>query len=208
MKSVFLFSALCILSFFIGEIGKYFLNINSLIYESLSYQFAHQYVDKVFENVRRWQLVGYLLIPLLLFIKTQAIAGVLGIGTFFFDKELSHRKLWNIALRAEFVFLIPQLLKLLWFYFYQVEYTLHDLETFYPLSLLNFFDVKELPLWYLYPLQTISFFELLYIGFMAFLLDKTLKEKRYVGVKIAFSSYLPALLIWVASIMFLVLNQT
>ena len=183
------------------------MDINSLLYESLSHQFAHELIDETFGIIRRWQLIGYVLMPFLLFLKTQLIAGVLGIGTFLFDKDVSHKKLWKIALIGEFIFLVPALLKLLWFYSFKTDYSLFDLETFYPLSLLNLFDVEQLSSWYLYPLQTINLFELLFIITLSFLLDRTIGDRSYSGIKIVTGSYLPALVIWVATIMFFIINQ-
>lgn len=208
MKNYQIFILLGILNFFIGELSKYLLDINSLVYDSLSQQFAHELIDDAFNEIRKWQLIGYLLIPFLLFVKTHLIAGILGIGAFLFDKEISHKKLWRIALKAEFIFLFPAVVKLFWFYFHQTEFTLEELQTFYPLSLLNFFREGKLPLWYLYPLQTINVFEVIYVIALALLIDKAIKNEREIGMKIVSSSYIPALLIWVVSIMFIVLNQT
>lgn len=195
-------------SFFISELSKFLLDINSLLYDSLSEQFAIELIDEIFTNMRKWQLVGYLLIPVFLLIKTQVIAGSLGIGVFLFNMDISHKRLWNIALRAEFVFLIPSILKIIWFYFFKTEFELADLEKFYPLSLSNLFEVDTLPIWFHYPLQIINIFEMSYIIFLIFLIDKELKTSINLGVKIVSSSYIPILIIWIVSIMFFILNQT
>lgn len=207
MKNYQFFIILSFLSLFIAELSKYLLDINSLLYESLSHQFARELIDEAFGSIRRWQLIGYVLIPFLLFLKSHLIAGVLGIGTFLFDKDVSHKKLWKIALIGEFIFLIPALLKLLWFYYFKTDYSLFDLETFYSLSLLNLFDIEQLPPWFLYPLQTINLFELLFIVTLSFLLDRTIGDRSYSGIKIVTGSYLPALVIWVAMVMFFIINQ-
>ena len=147
-------------------------------------------------------------IPVLLFIKTHIVSSVLSIGTFVFSVEIPYKKLWNIVLKSEFVFLVPSILKILWFYFFETDYTLENIQNFYPLSMFNLIESEQVDIWFFYPLQTINLFEVLYWLLLAYLLDKALKtpKNHHTGIKIVASSYGPGLLIWVVAIMFLILN--
>jgi hypothetical protein len=48
--------------------------------------------------------------------------------------------LWGFVIIAEFVFLLVPIFKIIWFYFFQTNYTLEDIQYFYPLSALNIVD--------------------------------------------------------------------
>jgi hypothetical protein len=63
---------------------------------------------------------------------------------------------------AEFVFLLVPIFKIIWFYFFQTNYTLEDIQYFYPLSALNIVDYKELEPWLIYSSQVLNLFELIY----------------------------------------------
>jgi hypothetical protein len=72
------------------------------------------------------------------------MAAVLDIGPYFFSKNKNTFKLWGFVIIAEFVFLLVPIFKIIWFYFFQTNYTLEDIQYFYPLSALNIVDYKEL----------------------------------------------------------------
>lgn len=204
--SLLYFIILCGLMFFLAEYTKYLLNINNLIYADFSEKFTGNVLESVFQQTRNWQLIGYILLPILLFVKTQIIAGILGIGAFLFNKKISHGRLWNIVLKAEFLFLLVGVLKIIWFYFFRTNYTLEDIEYFYPLSMLNIVGYKNVEPWYIYPLQTLNVFEMFYWIILALLIDKELEIKDNIGIKIVASSYGPALFLWVVGVMFFTLN--
>ena len=208
MKNSYFFLILCFLTFFLGEVAKYVLDTNALVYNNLAERLTIEQTEQTFEQIRKWQIWGYLLIPVLLFVKTHLIASILGIGSFILNVEVPYKKLWRIVLQAEFLFLIPGILKIVWFYFFETFYTLEDVQNFYPLSLLNLIGSENVAPWFLYPLQTLNVFEAIYWLLLAYLLDKALKtpKNQHTGIKIVASSYGPGLLIWVGAIMFLVLN--
>lgn len=209
MKNTTYFLALCFLTFFLSEFFKYALNFNGLVYESLVRQLNVEQTNKIFENIRMWQIIGYIAIPMLIYFKTQLIAVVLRIGSFIVDEDISHNKLWSIALKAEFIFLSVSVIKLLWFYFFKSDYVLEDIQSYYPLSLLNMVDVTSVDPWYIYPLQTLNLFEVAYWITLVYLINKTISIKKpFTGLKIVALSYGPALLIWIVGVMFFTLNIT
>lgn len=197
---------LCFCYFISSELLKYMLGLNVLVYNTLAKNLTTEQLEKLFQQTRKWQLIGYLLLPVLLFIKTQIIAGVLGIGAYLFNKKIKHIALWSIVLKAEFIFLLVGVLKVVWFYFFQTNYTLENVQYYYPLSMLSVVGNDNLEPWYIYPLQTLNLFEVVYWIVLALLIDKKLKENSSSGIKIVASSYGPALIIWVVSIMFFTLN--
>jgi hypothetical protein len=63
---------------------------------------------------------------------------------------------------SEIVFVVASVIKLLWFIFFAGNYTLEDLSFFYPLSLINLFNRSEVASYWVYPLQIINIFQVLY----------------------------------------------
>lgn len=183
-----------------------FLITDSILYNSFAEQLSKERITEMLSDQNKWQWITYTIAPLLCCVKFFVIACCLLIGSIFFEVKLKFNETFKIALLAEVVFIIPLIIKVLWFLVIQKDYTLQDIQQFSPLSMLNIFDVKKLGLLWLYPLQTINFFELLYIfslGFWAYQFGAKSYEK---GLKMVVGSYVPALFIWIVFMMFVTLN--
>lgn len=210
MKSpLFKFLILSIILIFLSEIANRVFDFRGLLYNSISEQLTSEQIKDYLEFQDKWQWVGYFMIPILLLIKTVLITSVLYIGVFFINKSVvTFKSVWRIVINSEFIFLFIPICKIIWFYFFQTNYTIEDLQYFFPLSALNFFNYKELEPWLIYPLQTFNLFELAYIIFLSYQLGTLTKTNADTGLKIVASSYIPALLLWVTIVMFFTLNYS
>ena len=202
-------------SLFTHYLNKYVLENEEVLLVYLSEKLNTKQIEIFFNFQKKWQWFSYLLIPLVLLIKTALISSVLYIGTFFYSKtKVTFKNLWEVVIKAEFVFLGVGVLKIIWFYFFQTNYTLEDLQYFYPLSALNIVGYKGLDAWFVYPLQVLNLFELAYWLLLAYFIGKlafTEKDKGKpmdLGFKIVASSYGSALLLWVVVVMFFTLNYS
>ena len=207
-KNTLLLLILCLSYIIITEIPIYILNTNELIYNSLLEKLGREQVNDVINLQEKWKWVGYLLIPIYLFFKCLIISSVLYTGIFLFNKEMEFKRILNLTLNAEFIFLLIPIFKIIWFYFFQVNYTLEDIQYFYPLSALNIIGYKGLEPWLIYPLQTLNLFELAYIIYLAYQIGIITKTNADTGLKIVAFSYVPALLLWVTVVMFFTLNYS
>lgn len=190
-------------------------NIEELQINFLKVKLTDDQINKYLDFQKKWEWVSYSLLILFLIIKTTIIASVLYIGTFFYSKaKVTFKQLFNTVVKAEFVFLSVGVLKIVWFYFFQTNYTLEDLQYFYPLSALNIVGYKGLESWFIYPLQVLNLFELAYWLLLAYFIGKlafTEKDKGKpmdLGFKIVASSYGSALPLWVVVVMFFTLNYS
>ena len=130
-------------------------------------------------------------------------------GIFFFSKiPITFKQLWGFVITAEFIFLLIPIFKIIWFYFFQTNYTLEDLQFFYPLSAINIVGYEDLEPWLIYPFQVLNFFELAYWLILAYFIGKAIETTMDHGLKIVASSYGSALLLWVVVIMFFTLNYS
>lgn len=192
----------------IAEIFKRAIHFDDLVYNSLSEQLTSQQVENFLGFQKKWQWAGYVFTPVFLLIKTIIIATILYIGLFFSNKDLKFKNLWNIVLKAEFIFLLIPVFKIIWFHFFQPNYNLEDTQNFYPFSALNIVGYKDLETWFVYPFQTLNLFELAYIIYLGYQVGKLTNTNTDNGLKLVAYSYVPALLLWVVTIMFFTLNYS
>jgi hypothetical protein len=151
--------------------------INEGIYfNNFAEQLSYEQIEEMLAQSKRWEWLGYAVIPVIYLIKLSLVAACLSVGVFFVNNRFEFKRLWGVALVAEFVFLVPIIVKILWFAFIQTDYTLKDLQFFYPLSALNFFDYNHLEPWWVYPLQTLNVFEVVYWVVLAWGVQPPLPE--------------------------------
>ncbi|NNJ89451.1 MAG: hypothetical protein HKP53_08605 [Eudoraea sp.] len=207
MKNNTLLLVLLVLAtFFLSELTKYLFNTNDLVFDSLLSKYNYEEADSLFSKIRKWQLLTYLLIPIFFLIKTNLIAIILNIGSFFMDINIDHKYLLNIVLKAEFVFIIAGIIKILVLISSYESIDIYEIQQYSPLSLANVLDLEQIPLWYHYPLQVLSLFELGYIAIMIYVLAKKVNLKK--AISIISISYLPALLFWIGLLVFIQINIT
>ena len=212
MRKFILIVTISILTYYIN---KNFLENEKLFISFLSEKLSLKQIKDFIIYQKKWQWLSYAIIPILLLIKTTLITSVLYVGTFFYSKsKVTFKQLLNAVIKAEFVFLLVGVAKIIWFYFFQTNYTLEDLQYFYPLSALNIVGYQGLDSWFIYPLQVLNLFELAYWLLLSYFIGKlafTEKDKGKpmdLGFKIVASSYGSALLLWVVVVMFFTLNYS
>lgn len=207
-KQTILLLVLILIYLTLIEIPKQFLNTNALIYNSLSEQFGNEQVLKILSLQKKWEWVGYLIVPIIVLIKTILIATVLYIGIAFTDAKITFISIFNKVVQAEFIFLLVPIFKIIWFYFFQTNYKLEDIQYFFPFSAINITGYEGLEPWFIYPLQTLNLFELAYIIYLGYQMGKLTNTNPDKGIKIVVSSYVPALVLWICTVMFLTLNYS
>ncbi len=166
------FLLLTLLTVVFTFLSKELLNTDGLVANSLAEQLTSEQLNKVLNFNEKWQWVGYALIPIFLLIKIAIIAAVIDIGCFFLNKEIKYKRLFYLVTKAEFIFLLVIVFKTAWFYVFQQDYDLDDLQYFYPLSALNIIGYQGLEAWFIYPMQVINVFELAYWFLLALLIGK------------------------------------
>lgn len=180
--------------------------INEVVFfNTFSEQLTYDRSMELFNKMRSFAWVSYVVTPLMLLIKFSALSMLIYIGVFFSDlhKEISLGKIFKVVMLSELVFIAASILKLLWFIFFAGNYTLDDMRFFYPLSLINLFSRTEVAPYWVYPLQTVNLFQLVYVFLLAIGLSRISSIKREVADKVVLATYVPGILVWVALIMFL-----
>lgn len=210
MKSIYMkFFLICSFSIFLAITFKNLLHFDKILYNSLTEKLTSNQIENYFEFQNKWNWLGNVFLPIFILIKTIIISCTIYTVVFFFNKEkIAFKNILNIIIKAEFIFLLIPILKIIWFYFFQTNYTLEDIQYFYPLSALNIIGYAGLEPWLIYPLQILNLFELAYIIYLAYEIGKLTNTNTDNGFKIMMYSYVPTLLLWVCVVMFLTLSMS
>ncbi len=156
------FVGLSLATLFMGLAFKFLLVSDTLYYNALADQLSYERIRALIDKGEQWSWVGNVLIPVIYGIKLGFVATALALGSYFATSKFHFKRFFGAAVFAELLFLLPILIKLLWFLFVQTDYTLQDLSQFYPLSMLNITGTANIPPYLLYPLQTLNLFEVAY----------------------------------------------
>lgn len=150
-----LFLLLCALTLLLLYIKKAFIENETAAFEFLQDR-PEGMVLQVISGLQ------YLSIPLIYLWKFTVIGFILWIGCFMFGYRITYSQCWGIVMAAEFVFLIPELLKIGWFMFIDTDPNYYTIRGFYPLSLMQFFDYISMDKRWAYPLRALNLFEIVY----------------------------------------------
>jgi hypothetical protein len=138
----------------------------------------------------------YLSVPFVYLWKFTVIAFVAWVGCFMFGYRVTYGQCWGIVLAAEYIFLIPEVLKILWFMTIQTDPTYNDIGSFYPLSLMHFFDYYSIDKRWAYPLRALNLFEIVYWFILVEGIHNAVrKDKKYVWIIVA-CSYVLIFFLW------------
>ena len=138
----------------------------------------------------------FISIPLVYAWKFTVIAFVVWVGCFMFGYRVTYWQCWGVVITAEYIFIVPELLKIMWFMFIEADPNYHDIRAFYPFSLMHFFDYTKIDPRWAYPLRALNLFEVAYWFFLvAGIHHYAQKNRKYVWI-IVLSTYVPLFLLW------------
>lgn len=210
LKRLHLFIGIVLANLVIIWLSRSVLINEIVFYNTFSEQFTYDRSLKLFEDMRRFAWISYAFTPIILLIKFSLVSLVLYIGIVFcnYHTKVSLGSVFKIVIASEIIFVCAGLVKFLWFYLFAGNYDLNDLGFFYPLSLINFFKTTEISRFWIFPLQTINLFHMVYIISISYGLNKVCKIGKPDSDKIVLLSYLPALVLLVTLIMFLSIDAS
>jgi hypothetical protein len=135
-------------------------------------------------------------VPMVYLWKFTVIAFVIWVGCFMYGYRVTYGQCWALVLTCEFIFLVPEVIKILWFMAVNTDPTLHEIRAFYPLSLMHFFDYDAIDRKWAYPLRALNLFEVAYwFALVNGIHFHARKDKRVVWLIVA-SSYILIFLLW------------
>src|SRR4030042_968871 len=205
LSRVRLFLLITTCYFIVIWLSKNVLINETVFYNSFRQQLTYERSMKLFNYMDEFSWINYIVTPILLLVKFTLISIVLYIGVFFLNLhfKISFGVIFRIVIACEIIFVFAGVVKFLWFYLFAGNYKLDDMSFFYPLSLINLFNISEVDRLWVYPLQSANIFQAAYVLLLSYGLNKAGKIEKSVSEKVVIYSYLPALFFWVVLIMFI-----
>jgi len=185
------FVLLCLLTFLLLFTKKSFIESETAVFEFLQDRPEGSFLQ-IFTAVQ------YLTIPLVYLWKFTIISFVIWVGCFMFGYKVTYSNCWSIVLISEFIFIIPEFIKIIWFLFIDTDPDYNTVLNFYPIAAINLFDVEQLQKRFVYPLKAINLFEVVYWIVLIHGVHAYAKKKRNTAAFIVLSSYVLLFLIWLA----------
>jgi len=183
------FIILCLLSVLLLFVKKSFIENETAAFEFLQ----DRPEGAILKMISALQFFS---IPFIYLWKFTIIGFVLWVGCFTFGFRITFSQCWSVVMAAEFIFLVPELLKVGWFLFFQTDPTLPEIKAFYPFSLMNFFDYTDVEKRFAYPLRAISIFELFYILILVNGVHYYAKREKKAAWWIVSTSYILIFILW------------
>lgn len=203
-----LFSGIVLVELLILLVSQTILIDEIVFFNTYSEQLTYELSMEIFSAMRSYSWISYAITPILLLLKFSALSVLIYIGVFFSDlhKDITLGKIFKVVVLSEIVFVVASVIKMLWFILFAGNYTLDDMNFFYPLSLINLFSRSEVASYWVYPLQTINIFQVFYVLLLAFGLSRISSVKKISVDRIVLSTYVPAMAVWIAMILFLTID--
>lgn len=150
-----LFILLCLASLLL-----LYIKISFIENETAAFEFLQ---DRPEGGILQWlNVLKFFSIPFVYLWKFTVIAFVLWVGCFLFGFRVTYAQCWGVVIGAEFVFLLPEVVKIIWFMIIVPDPDYYEIRQFYPLSLMNFFDYTTIDKKWAYPLRALNAFEIMY----------------------------------------------
>lgn len=184
-----LFVVLCLATFLL-----LFVKIAFIENETAAFEFLQDRPEGTV--LRLLNGIKFVSIPFVYLWKFTVIAFVIWVGCFMYGYRVTYAQCWGVVIGAEFIFLLPEVIKIFWFVAVQTDPDYHEIRSFYPLSLMHFVDYYAVDKRWAYPLRALNLFEVLY----CFLLVAGIhyyarKEKKVVWLIVA-CSYILLFFLW------------
>jgi hypothetical protein len=194
-KSIFaidkklLFILLCLITLLLLYVKKSFIENETAAFEFLQ----DRPEGTILKAVSTLQFIS---VPLVYLWKFTVIAFVIWVGCFMYGYRVTYPQCWGVVMGAEFIFFIPEVLKIIWFLTVETDPLYTDIGAFYPLSLMHFFDYYSIDARWAYPLRALNIFEVAYwFLLVAGIHHYARKEKKTVWF-IVVSSYVLIFALW------------
>lgn len=185
------FGVLCLLHFAAFLVKRLFILDDIAAFEVLQARGEMWIMDLFFG-------LQYLSVPVFLAWKFTITAFVLWVGCFLFGYRITYADLWKMVMIMDLTFIVPELLKVVWFLLFETDPTYHDYLAYYPLSFMNFFDYSQLAGKWHYPLKALNLFEMIYWGLLTAGVFWLSRKKLSVSALIVASSYILFFFLWLA----------
>lgn len=184
-----LFLLICLITLLILYIKKTFI-----IDQMVAFQILEERGEGgIFKTLSSIQFFS---VPVIYLFKFTFTGLLLWLGCAFFGYRVSFFSAWQIAAAAEFVFIIPELIRIFWYIGVERNPSFWEVRAFYPLSFMQFFDYQQIADRWHYPLKSLNAFEVIYWFLLVAGIHIKAGKKYKIALIIVFSSYVFFFFVW------------
>jgi hypothetical protein len=201
---VIYFIVIVILVVICGQYINSFILTKEIVYNTYAEKMTLDQVEVFFASTKKWQGTLYLFVPLGIILKITYNSFFLTVGSLFKNRFGSFESNFNVCLKAEIIFALMQLTRILFLTFSRSINTLKDINIV-PFSLQSVFYHLNNPKWIIYPMQLCNVFEVAYICFVARLISVEQNMKFTDCLFFVLSTYIPAISFWVIIVIYFTL---
>lgn len=198
------FVFLCFLATIFTFLSNYYIT-EIIAYNVLSEQYTLEQIQKILNTFKSWQYVAYIFIPVIIIIRILYTSFCLYTGSLFQEYKWEFKKIFNISLKADFIFILSQIVNFYYYLLLKDAHTLNAVNT-NCLSILNWVGQENVPKWLVSALNSASVFELLYIILLVTLIHKSFKQKLIKTTVFVLLTYGVGTYLYIATMTFLYLN--
>lgn len=184
-----LFAVVCVVTYLLLFVKKSFIESELAAFEILQERGEMGFFHAL-------TAAQFITIPFIYAWKFTLTAFLLYVGGFMFGYKLTFKDMWGLAILAELVFFIPELIKVIWFLTVNTDPDYHEIGAFYPLSVMNFFNFETLPTNWHYPLKALNIFEVVYWAILVWGIFVISGKKLQNSILIVASSYVLSFFLW------------
>lgn len=181
---------------------NHYILTNDIFYAAFSSRYETGRIQDMIALTRRMQGYGYAFLPAILVLKWTLIAGAIYSVIYIREEGISFSSCLKIVAIAELPVLLSLLVKVIYFMI-SPPADMTVLQHFYPGSLMQLFNPRFVPIYFQYPLQYISLFEMAYWTLLMTGIWSLLKKSKRQSLQIAALSYGSLTVIWLLCIVFI-----
>ncbi len=187
-KRVF-FILVCLITFLLLFIKKNFIESEIAAFEILEErgQMGFYHMVNAFQ---------YFSIPVVYLVKFTIIAFITWIGSFMFGYKIFYSQLWQLVMLGECIFFFAEIMKIGWFLIFFTDPEIWDVKAFYPLSIMNLVDFRNLADAWHYPLKALNLFEVAYWIFLIYGIRYLSNKRMDISLYIVLTSYVFWFMSW------------
>jgi hypothetical protein len=188
-RKLTLFLLICLLSFGLLLVKKNYIELASAAFQILDERGELGFF-KILSGLQ------FLSIPIIYLWKFTVIGFIVWVGSFMYGYKLTYSKSWHLVMAGELIFVLAELIKILWIMLFMPQAEYAATRAFYPLSLMNLVDYTKVASQYHYPLKSLNLFELAYWFFLVTGVHTLVGKRLKTSYSIVFSSYVLFFFLW------------
>ena len=207
IKKTSYFWALVAVSLVFILASNYFLATEELYYQSYAEQFTLGQIQEIIAraNSSIWHYLVYLLIPITIIIRILFTSFCLQAGNLVQESHWKFKELYNIALKADAIYLFNLIGNFYFYAFLQPAKTIQDLNINF-LSLLKIKGIENVQSWLVLAFNSINLFEFLYIVLLIIFLKTSFQLRWLKSVMFVLLTYCIGNYLYIVSMTFVYLN--